>query len=106
MDRRDGFRDMKPCRYMTAEGCVNRIALPIYGPRPSEGVCAQCRHRDGWRGLGDAIAWLISFTPARALQESGCGGCKKRQEALNAAVPMKPCGCGNPAAKADEPKEN
>lgn len=97
---------MKPCRYMTEAGCVNRIALPIYGPRPSQGVCAQCKHRDGWRGLGDAIAWLISYTPARALQMAGCGGCKKRQDALNAAIPLKGCGCRNAGQKADEPKEN
>lgn len=67
--------------------CRNRLALPVYGARPSRGICAQCEHRNGMRGLGDALAWLLSFTPAARLQKRQCGGCKARQAALNEAVP-------------------
>lgn len=83
--------------------CRNRLALPLYGPRPSKGVCSQCQYRNGLRGLGDALAWLLSWTPAVRLQRRGCKACKRRQEAMNQAVPMpakqeprRPCGkCGD-----------
>ncbi|MFM2104779.1 MAG: hypothetical protein RL006_946 [Chloroflexota bacterium] len=68
--------------------CRNRLALPVYGARPSRGICAQCEHRNGLRGLGDAVAWLLSFTPAARLQKAGCVRCKERQEALNTAAPF------------------
>jgi len=83
--------------------CRSRLALPIYGPKPSPMVCEQCEFRDGPRGLGDYVALAISYTPFRRLQAAGCGGCKERQEALNSAVPLRPCGCAKPAAQADEP---
>jgi len=73
---------------MVGGECRNRLALPVSGPRPSQGVCAECQHRNGLRGLGDALAWLLSFTPAARLQRRQCGGCKRRQEAMNAAAPM------------------
>lgn len=40
---------------------------------------------EGWRGLGDVIA-----SATKALGIKPCGGCKKRQNALNKAVPFKP----------------
>ena len=88
----------EPCQYMRDGECTNRLALPVYGVRPSEGVCAQCEHRDGLRGLGDAVAWVLSFTPAATMQANGCAGCKQRQQALNTIAPMprsRNCGkCG------------
>jgi hypothetical protein len=45
------------------------------------------------RGLGDAVA-VVAQPIARAIDAvagtniQGCGGCKKRQEFLNAAVPF------------------
>ena len=78
---------MPDCRYMREGECRNRLALPVYGPTPSAGVCGQCQHRNGLRGLGDALAWVLSWTPAVRLQRKGYVGCKRRQEALNAAVP-------------------
>ena len=78
---------MPDCRYMRDGQCRNRLALPLYGATPSAGVCGQCEHRNGVRGLGDALAWVLSWTPAVRLQRKKCAGCKRRQEALNAAVP-------------------
>lgn len=89
---------------MQESRCVSRLALPVYGPRPSPMVCEQCQFRNGPRGLGDLVALMISYTPFRRIQEYGCGGCKQRQEALNEAVPLKPCGCANRATQADEQK--
>jgi len=74
---------------MVGGECRNRLALPVYGARPSPGICAQCEHRNGVRGLGDALAWLLSWTPARRLQQQGCGGCKRRQATLNAVAPVR-----------------
>jgi hypothetical protein len=87
--------------------CRNRLALPLYGPRPSKGVCGQCQYRNGLRGLGDALAWILSWTPAKRLQQRQCGGCKARQQAMNEAVPFRqpqPCGkCQKPKAEAQAP---
>lgn len=79
-----------PCRYLKEGECRNRLALPVYGKRPSDGVCARCEHRNGLRGLGDALAWILSWTPARIIQRTGCKGCKRRQEAMN-GQPSRPC---------------
>lgn len=95
---------MNDCRYMSDAGCSSRLALPVYGSRPSPLVCEQCDFRNGARGLGDLIALAISYTPFRRMQAAGCGGCKERQEAMNNAVPLRPCGCAKPAAQADETK--
>jgi len=85
---------------MVDRRCTNRLALPLYGDRPSSGICRSCEHRNGLRGLGDAVAWLLSWTPARRLQTRGCGGCKRRQDALNRAAPARrPCrSCEKPKA--------
>ena len=99
---------MNACRYMTSSECTNRIALPQYGARPSPGVCEQCEYRNGFRGAGDVLAWLLSWTPARRLQLEGCGGCKERQAAMNAAMPIgdkSSSGCGGCGAKADRGAE-
>lgn len=78
---------MPDCRFMVDGECRNRLALPVYGPRPSKGICDQCQHRNGLRGLGDALAWILSWTPAKRLQAKGCSGCKRRQERLNQIAP-------------------
>jgi hypothetical protein len=79
---------------MVGGDCTNGLALPVYGVRPSEGICRQCEYRNGLRGLGDAIA-----TVTTAMGIKPCGGCKDRQNALNAAVPFRGnCGkCGKSA---------
>lgn len=106
MECRDGEGDMTDCRYMVDSRCTSRLALPLYGSRPSAGVCAECEFRNGPRGLGDLVALMISYTPFRMMQKAGCGGCKQRQEALNKAAPIRRCGCADRAAQADERKES
>lgn len=47
------------------------------------GSCATCPHYAGTaRGLGDIVA-----VAAKAVGIKPCGGCQKRREALNAAIP-------------------
>lgn len=84
----------EPCKYMVGGDCTNRLALPVYGARPSDGVCAQCEYRNGLRGLGDAVATITTVFGIKP-----CGGCKERQAAMNAAVPFRGnCGkCGKSA---------
>jgi hypothetical protein len=89
---------MNKCRYMKSSGCVNRLALPQYGARPSVGVCAQCEYSRGFRGFGDVAAFAFSFlikqtSPANQVGDSSPNrisscGCKGRQAALNAALPF------------------
>jgi hypothetical protein len=85
--------------------CGNRLALPIYGASPSPGVCSVCEFRNGFRGLGDVVAWALSFTPARRLQMAQCKSCKDRQQAMNDAMPMRGGGCGCAPKSTDERKE-
>lgn len=89
---------------MVDRACRNRLALPVYGARPSPFTCEQCEFRNGIRGLGDLVALAISYTPFKSMQGK-CGACKQRQDALNHAVPTKACGCGNRSSKADESKK-
>lgn len=86
---------------MVDRSCRNRLALPVYGARPSPFTCEQCEFRNGIRGLGDLVALAISYTPFKSMQGK-CGACKQRQDALNEAMPTKACGCGKRSAKADE----
>ena len=71
--------------------CTNRLALPLYGPRPSKGVCNQCEHYDGPpRGLGDIVHTVAQVTGVAAVVKAvapDCG-CQKRREALNRAAPL------------------
>ena len=97
---------MNDCRYMVEGACTNRLALPVYGARPSEGVCAQCRYRHGIAGLGDVVALIISFTPLRRMQGK-CAPCKDRQEAMNQAMPMRRCQCkGRDGLNAPKPADD
>lgn len=76
--------------------CTHALALPLYGARPSRGVCRRCEHWDGpARGAGDLVAkvarWTGTKAAVRAL-ETATGrkcGCAGRQKALNAAIPFK-----------------
>lgn len=79
---------------MVGGDCTNMLALPVYGARPSDGVCAQCEYRNGLRGLGDAVATITTVFGIKP-----CGACKERQAALNAAIPFRRnCGkCGKSA---------
>lgn len=86
---------------MVDRACRNRLALPVYGARPSPFTCEQCEFRNGIRGLGDLVALAISYTPFKSMQGK-CGACKQRQHALNEAMPTRACGCGNRSSKADD----
>lgn len=87
----------EPCKYMVAGECANRLALPVYGARPSPGVCAQCEYRNGLRGLGDAVATITTMFGIKP-----CGACKERQAAINAAVPFRG-NCGKCKKSAQAP---
>jgi hypothetical protein len=80
--------------------CKNRLALPVYGARPSKGICSQCEYRHGLRGAGDAVKWLLSFTPFRSIK---CGACASRQAFLNKSMPLaNKCGCKDTQTIADD----
>lgn len=38
---------MSQCRFMEGGLCTNSLALPLYGPRPSRGICLVCVHYEG-----------------------------------------------------------
>lgn len=59
-------------------------ALGLFGGRPSHGVCRACPDYDGPpRGAGDLVAAVTHAVGIRP-----CGGCQKRRQRLNAAIPM------------------
>jgi hypothetical protein len=76
--------------------CTNALALPLYGDRPSKGVCGVCAHYDGpARGLGDVVERAARVTGVRRIvktveQLTGkkCG-CDARRAALNSEIPFK-----------------
>jgi hypothetical protein len=76
--------------------CTNGLALPLYGDRPSRGVCGVCAHYDGpARGLGDVVERAARVTGVRRVvktveQLTGkkCG-CDARRAALNSEIPFK-----------------
>jgi hypothetical protein len=76
--------------------CTNGLALPLYGERPSKGVCRVCAHYDGpARGLGDVVERAARVTGVRRIvktveQLTGkkCG-CESRRAALNSEIPFK-----------------
>jgi hypothetical protein len=100
------------CRNMVEGRCTSPLALPLYGDRPSAGVCRICEHHRGLpRGLGDVIEtatrltglkWLWSRRQAQTARRQGgnrkastgvsgapCGGCAARRRALNERFPTK-----------------
>lgn len=88
----------RDCAY-AADGRCTHPEQP-YGARPTRAVCLKfCTRRTRWRGLGDLVHWALGFLPSRKVKQmqlpvaqGGCGGCKQRQDALNAAVPFGKCG--------------
>ena len=75
------------CKHFIDDECRHAIALPLYGARPSAGVCAQCAHYDGpARGLGDRVHNVLGAIGVHKIVRD-CGGCAARRAALNAAMP-------------------
>lgn len=70
--------------------CTDAVALPLYGDRPSPGVCAICDRYDGpSRGLGDRVHIVARCTGIAAVARTvervtgkPCG-CAARRAALN-----------------------
>lgn len=66
------------------EYAAGACALGHEGGKPAVAYCTDCPDRKAAdRGLGDAIARWTS-----AVGIKPCGGCEKRQEALNRLVPF------------------
>lgn len=74
------------CRHHDGKGC----SLALFGGRPSPGVCMNAcdRREPRSRGLGDLVAFAIRIATLGLVKP--CGACKRRQAALNRALP---CGC-------------
>jgi hypothetical protein len=76
--------------------CTHGLALPLYGDRPSRGVCGVCAHYDGpARGLGDVVERAARVTGVRRIVKTverltgrKCG-CDARRAALNSEIPFK-----------------
>jgi hypothetical protein len=87
---------MTRCTHMSSGRCTNALALPLYGDRPSPGVCRICAHYDGpARGAGDLVEKVARFTGIKAAAKAvervtgkPCG-CASRQQALNSKIPFK-----------------
>ncbi len=82
------------CSHYKQNRCTNPLALPLYGDRPSAGVCRICPHYRGIpRGLGDVIetaARLLGIKRAVKVVEHATGkqcGCPERRRALNEKYP-------------------
>ena len=81
---------------MLEERCTNGLALPLYGDRPSPGVCGICAHYDGpARGLGDVVERAARVTGVKRVVKAvekvtgkTCG-CDGRRESLNRRIPFK-----------------
>ena len=76
--------------------CTHALALPLYGARPSAGVCRVCEHYDGpARGAGDVVEKVARWTGAKAAVralETATGrkcGCAGRRADLNRRIPFK-----------------
>jgi hypothetical protein len=82
---------MSSCTHMIDGDCTHALALPIYGARPSEGVCSQCEHYAGApRGIGDIVHTLATVTGLAAIQRvvhGKCGKCAKRRIEMNTRYP-------------------
>lgn len=80
------------CAHMVDGRCTSALALPLYGDRPSAGICRRCEHYEGPdRGLGDTVHRVARATGVarvvKRVTKGGCG-CQKRRESLNDAVPF------------------
>ena len=79
----------------TAHPSRVQCVLGLYGRLPHVGVCGVCGHRKpaagvASRGLGDTVAKVIHSVTFGVV--TPCGGCRKRQEALNATFPYHTAG--------------
>lgn len=79
------------CAHHVDGECTSAAALPLYGPRPSAGVCRACAHYEGPdRGLGDTVHRVARATGVtsvvRAFTGGDCGGCAERRKWLNGKV--------------------
>jgi len=92
-------RSSRDCRFYVLDRCTNLKALPIYGEKPSRGVCRACEHYKGPpRGLGDAVhavLRVLGIEKAVKKREAATGrscGCGARRAKLNeiAPNPLKP----------------
>lgn len=87
---------MPDCRHMVEGRCTHGLALPLYGDRPSRGVCGICPHYDGpARGLGDVVERAARITGVKRIVKTvekvtgrSCG-CDARRAALNSEIPFK-----------------
>lgn len=80
------------CAHHRDGRCTSALALPLYGDRPSAGICRRCEHYEGPdRGLGDTVHRVARATGVarvvKRVTKGGCG-CQKRRESLNDAVPF------------------
>ena len=71
------------CIHLQKAKCQHPEGL-AFGRLPKNADCVACPHYQGpSRGVGDIVANItksIGFRP--------CGGCQKRREALNRAIPL------------------
>jgi len=80
------------CKHHIDGECRNSLALPLYGPRPSAGVCGVCEHYEGpARGVGDIVATVAKATGVEALVKATVGdcGCNSRKQFLNEKFPLR-----------------
>jgi hypothetical protein len=87
-------RSSRSCRHYIGGACTNPVALPIYGEKPSRGVCRACEHYQGPpRGLGDAVhavLRVLGIEKAVKKREVVTGrscGCGARRQRLNEIAP-------------------
>lgn len=86
---------MTHCAHHDGSCCTNALALPLYGPTPSAGVCRVCAHYCGPdRGLGDTVHRVARATGISRVVETvervtglPCG-CPERRNRLNGFVPF------------------
>jgi len=91
------------CTHHKDGRCTNALALPLYGDRPSPGVCRICPHHGGWpRGLGDVVHALAKLTGLTRLAPRSCGGCERRRQRLNGTAPTAPTAPITPPAPAQK----
>lgn len=80
------------CPYWSpaASPTCGHCALHRYGGTPSLGTCGFCLANNGAQsqGLGDTVAKVLHSVGVGRIKR-GCGGCGKRQAALNKALPYK-----------------
>lgn len=72
------------CRHAVNKVCTNKEGIHQCGEAIMWQCCLRCPAYDGpARGIGDLVA-----TAAKAVGIAPCGGCQKRREILNAALPL------------------